>query len=312
MPLAKPASSYRFNQEQILQWSEFSGDYNPLHYPPTNKPPTNKPPINKPATDKPDADANQVPTPSVPVQGMLSLLTVKPHLSHCLDADLSAGLLTVDTLLYQHVYTQNTYTLTVDSVSRQQGQYQLIDEQHNTCIKGNISATNAAMAEWVDQQDDQQLKVTATDLRDKYHLFSTYFPMSSRLEQLIWFFDCIAFRLVAHSDCFLNFDRYHFASLEDYLKASDTVQTGQRIEIATQTVRTLLPELAIFTDDTYEKPLNDEVMAKPSAPELTIDIHQPQFIETKPGEYLRVFHCRCRYAEQTIHTARTTLLSKMN
>lgn len=320
-------TGFLFSAKDIEKWSAFSGDYNALHYPQSD-------------SDQPR-----------PVQGMLTLLHIKPVLTYFTTTWKQTGSLTIDTIFRNHVFTSVRHQLLMKTdetdqnaipeipspsgkQDRQSLQFSLNDANQKRCVVGKVSiqpqisldnehittgkpaAKNTdSTLDWKVQEDDLQLSLPSPHMTEKLHQFMAVMnqaysdkpacnhaiqhkPYSTN--RLLWFLDAITFQMVAHCDYFLQFDHYCFTSLNDYLDASITVQTGQQ-SIYSRTALALSEDLA----NVCKEPASTTL--KP----ITVDIHRPAYIESQPGQYIRIFQYRCRYGDQVIHLSKTTLLSKM-
>ncbi|WP_132354885.1 hypothetical protein [Photorhabdus khanii] len=195
-----------FGIEDIKHWSNFSGDFNPIHYP-----------------EKSESLHNMQ---QHPVQGMLSLLYVRQQFAQLFSA-YSAEVLNIDALFRQYVYTALPHQLNIDAKSKT---FKLENPCRKSTLSGNTNVENtvASIEDWVIQDNCQKLTITGRDVYKKYAVFKHYFPSVTSVG---WFLDALAFHLMINSTSFLNFEHYHFSQLRDYLSRSMTLHTGQGIKI---------------------------------------------------------------------------------
>ncbi|MBS9437174.1 hypothetical protein EAE91_08295 [Photorhabdus noenieputensis] len=195
-----------FEMEDIEHWSDFSGDFNPIHYP-----------------AKSESSHNMQ---QHPVQGMLNLLYVRQQFSQLTSA-LTTGILNIDASFRQYVYTALPYQLRINTENKT---FKLENPSKKSTLSGNTNVENTmeSIEDWIVQDNCQKLTITEREVCEKYALFRLYFPSVTSIG---WFLDALAFHLVINSTSFLNFEHYHFNQLQDYLNQSFTVHTGQAIKI---------------------------------------------------------------------------------
>ncbi|AXG47322.1 hypothetical protein [Photorhabdus laumondii] len=195
-----------FEMEDIEHWSNFSGDFNPIHY-----------------SEKSEFLHNMQ---QYPVQGMLSLLYVRQQLSQLTSA-FTSGILNIDTSFRQYVYTALPHQLRIDTKSKT---FKLENPCGKSVLSGNTSVENTmeSIEHWIVQDNCQKLTITREGVCEKYAVFRHYFPSVTSIG---WFLDALVFHLVINSTSFLNFEHYYFNQLQDYLNQSFTLHTGQAIKI---------------------------------------------------------------------------------
>lgn len=204
-----------FEIEDIEHWSNFSGDFNPIHYPAKSKSLHNM--------------------QQHPVQGMLSLLYVRQQFSQLTSA-FTTGILNIDVSFRQHVYTALPHQLRIDTKNKT---FKLENPGKESTLFGNTSVENTveSIEDWIVQDNCQRLTITGEEICEKYAAFRCYFPSVTSVG---WFLDGLAFHLVINSTRFLNFEHYHFNQLQDYLNQSYTLHTGQGIRIKKMVVNSTL------------------------------------------------------------------------
>ncbi|MCW7548207.1 hypothetical protein OO184_09725 [Photorhabdus sp. APURE] len=204
-----------FAMEDIEHWSNFSGDFNPIHYPAKSKSLHNM--------------------QQYPVQGMLSLLYVRQQFSQ-LTSDFTTGILNIDASFRQYVYTALPHQLRIDTKNKT---FKLENPSKENMLSGNTSVENTmkSVEDWIVQDNCQKLTITWREVCEKYVVFRHYFPSVTSIG---WFLDAFAFHLIINSTSFLNFEYYHFNQLQDYLNQSFTLHTGQAIKINKTVVNSTL------------------------------------------------------------------------
>ncbi|MER2471668.1 hypothetical protein [Photorhabdus laumondii] len=195
-----------FEMEDIEHWSNFSGDFNPIHYSANSEFLHNM--------------------QQYPVQGMLSLLYVRQQLSQ-LTSTFTSGILNIDTSFRQYVYTGLPHQLRINTKSKT---FKLENPCGKSALSGNTSVENTmeSIEHWIVQDNCPKLTITRKGVCEKYAVFRHYFPSVTSIG---WFLDALAFHLVINSTSFLDFEHYHFNHLQDYLDRSFTLHTGQAIKI---------------------------------------------------------------------------------
>ncbi|WP_118984836.1 hypothetical protein [Photorhabdus sp. CRCIA-P01] len=242
-----------FEIEDIEHWSNFSGDFNPIHY-----------------SAKSESLHNMQ---QHPVQGMLSLLYVRQQFSQLTSA-FTSGILNIDTSFRQYVYTALPHQLRIDTKSKA---FKLENPSKESTLSGNTSVENTmeSIESWIVQDNYQKLMITRKEVCEKYADFRHYFPSVTSIG---WFLDALAFHLVINSTSFLNFEHYHFNQLQDYLNQSFTLHTGQAIKIREDIVNSTI--LLSSPDICVE--LNPPLLIKNGPKDYIRIFHYRCFYDKKP------------------------------
>ncbi|WP_104398500.1 hypothetical protein [Vibrio penaeicida] len=185
----------RFTTEDILNWSQFTGDFNAIHY--------------------------QGPSQSKrPVQGMLSFIMMSDDI---LLTSESGGVqsLAITAVFRHHVYTSLPHELVNNGDS-----LKLLDDKGTNTVSGQYLLKDT-MLEWKNKENTELIPIKYRDVFKKYVDFNNRFPFNL---SLLTFFNALVFSSVIKSKSFLNFEPYQFCNLEDYLEHSETLHTGQLVE----------------------------------------------------------------------------------
>lgn len=186
----------RFNQKDIVNWSSFSGDNNPMHY--SNIEYEN------------------------PVQGMLIFVVIMRGLL----ATESHNVKTVTGIEMQfrkHVYTEKEHFLTFDAGK---GKLKMSDLQGLDIVTGCLSFGEGALLSQYQRKEQvaEKLIITRAEINSYYTKFHS---MINKEHDCRTFICALAFRKIIHCSTFLNFLNFHFPSLDDYLRETHTLQVSQ-------------------------------------------------------------------------------------
>nr|WP_241389455.1 MULTISPECIES: hypothetical protein [Serratia]ULG12130.1 hypothetical protein D1p2_00016 [Serratia entomophila]ULG12327.1 hypothetical protein M3p_00029 [Serratia entomophila]ULG12351.1 hypothetical protein M3p_00055 [Serratia entomophila]ULG15957.1 hypothetical protein 591p_00106 [Serratia proteamaculans]ULG18445.1 hypothetical protein Man4p_00128 [Serratia proteamaculans] len=208
-----------FSQNDIEKWSDFSGDYNPLHYR--------------------NSDAGN------PVQGMLIFIYIMEKI---IDIENAWGnyLFNLEVLFRHHVLTDNNYLFSYEIGSEK---ICISDALGHQIISGRFHHKNEM--DFFEQtrvrQISERIKFTLQEEQEGYLKFSHCFfnGKDSRL-----FLVALTFTKLIHSRTFLDLYANHFSTLHEYLMFTDTLQVNQSITLVTppparDIERLLLDEIVI-------------------------------------------------------------------
>lgn len=187
---------FLFNQNDIVKWSDFSGDENPVHYR--------------------NCDAEN------PVQGMLIFVAIIDKLlaTRAGNVEKAAG---IELLFRQHVYTENEYFLSYDSGNRK---LKVSDPQGQENITGNIIYGDRPLRtrHLREKQIAEKLIITRAEI-NKFHL--EFLSLFNEEAEYRTFICALTFRKVIHSRSFLNLYDFKFSELNDLLRETNTLQINQ-------------------------------------------------------------------------------------
>lgn len=187
---------FLFSQNDIVKWSDFSGDENPVHYR--------------------NCDAEN------PVQGMLIFVAIMEELlaTRAGNVEKAAG---IELLFRQHVYTEKKYFLSNYSGNKK---LKVHDPQGNDIITGNIIYGDRPLRTrhlW-EKQIAEKLILTRAEINKFHPEFLSLFNDEAEYRTFIC---ALTFRKVIHSRSFLNLYDFKFSDLNDLLRETNTLQINQ-------------------------------------------------------------------------------------
>lgn len=187
-----------FNQQDIVRWSVFSGDYNSLHY------------SNERAGN--------------PVQGMMAFISIMDRI---IDANNLAGkeIIVMEALFRQHVYTDEIYSLSYKPVTKK---LCLSDRNGKNVITGNFYCSDEISSDGQSRvkKISETIMVTHHEVKKRYQNFFRCFP---DIKDYRFFIAALVFSKLMHSRAFLDLQEHHFTALHDYLTKTTTLQIDQSL-----------------------------------------------------------------------------------
>lgn len=187
---------FLFRQNDIVKWSDFSGDKNPVHYR--------------------NCDAQN------PVQGMLIFVAIMEKLlaTQAVNVAKAAG---IELLFRQHVYTEKKYYLSYDSGNRK---LKVSGPQGQDNITGNIIYNDRPLSTRYlrEEQVAEKLILTRAEINNFYLEFLSLFNEEADYRTFIC---ALTFRKVIHSRSFLNLYDFKFLDLNNLLRETNTLQINQ-------------------------------------------------------------------------------------